>query len=195
MTEQKNTCPKRDITCDASYCYARAGRYNDDFDTTGEYRKPVVGEVVAYYGGVSTHAHSHHLRGKYHILKRRETIFSKIGGFCKIQRPSKKTIIKALNASIKHWQDDILDNVIDGNHYKLEVGHKHCALCGLFGITAESRDTRPCFNECPLGGCGTDSVYGRFFYNKTPENALAVIMELKRCKEAVSMEVNECCPI
>jgi len=95
----------------------------------------------------------------------------------------KKSTIRAINASIKHWEKDILKPLQDGhkvvggfflkqwdNGDRVHCYDIDCPLCRLFG---------PDCPQCPLKSCGRGSVYEKFTINPNVRTAKAVIRKLK----------------
>lgn len=159
----------------------KTGKFDDDWEYTGEFRPPRANEYYvckAYGGGITvTRACRNCIENKY-ILRKIEN------------SPTKQEILKALDASIEHWLD-ILKKVLARETKHLPLGPKNCPLCQLFYY--EGRLVPLWCELCPLQSCSPrkDNAYSTFFNASTAENALAMIMELQRCKDKLLDEINE----
>ena len=99
-----------------------------------------------------------------------------------------KKVIKAIKASIEHWEWDIVkplkegDTIIkmDGHHWsatglRVKIGHGDCALCILY----EDQEWGYDCDKCPLHHCGSGSAYSEFAYNPCLKTAQAMVRKLK----------------
>ncbi len=97
--------------------------------------------------------------------------------------------LKAIEDSIKHWVDDILVPITVGN--KLDPGtyrSGHCVLCKHFGWRPDTSNKPDC-DSCPLTDCSdSNSPWDTFRKDITPENAVAMIQALQKCKKNAEKE-------
>ncbi len=99
---------------------------------------------------------------------------------------TKEQRIKAIEDSIKHWEDDIVKPLqegrfIDSNNCKrtdngemVKCNDINCPLCRLyyFGNISD------CEN-CPLESCSFNSTWFNFAFRPTLKNAQAMVYELR----------------
>ena len=102
---------------------------------------------------------------------------------------SKERRIKAIEQSIKHWEDGIVNPLKEGRSIiridkrprwedtekLVPCFGKNCPLCALYNNNAV---LSPCY-DCPLESCGNDSTWIKFIDNPNLKTAQAMVYELK----------------
>jgi len=146
----------------------KTGKFNDDWEYTGAFRPPREGDAFINKSGRHVEITSWDFGegANYYILRRIRTY------------PTKQEILMALDASIGHWLKDILPLAIKGKTDILPFGTGVCALCQLFLPVHGGYGHCQC---CPMD-CGAGS-YPQFKRKRTVVNALAMIIELHKCKD------------
>jgi hypothetical protein len=100
---------------------------------------------------------------------------------------NKEQRITAIEKSIKHWEDDILNPLKEGRNIisidkkpywedtkkLVPCYRKDCPLCKIY-FTGLST----CY-DCPLESCSNDSTWMKFRDNPNLKNAQEVVYELK----------------
>ena len=96
-----------------------------------------------------------------------------------------KEKVKALEAAIKHWENDAVKRLEEDPKCEPEMTARDCALCLRY-----QQDNGDC-GECPLNDeinkCGEDnSPFDYYFDDRTLENAREMVKVLKKkLKEAL----------
>jgi hypothetical protein len=112
---------------------------------------------------------------------------------------SKEQKIKAIEDSIEHWENDIVNPLKEGKsimciddilYWKDTEGpvpcyNADCPLCALYftGLStcfeSYSLSSPFCLYDCPLESCGSDSTWMKFHDNPNLKTAQEVVYELK----------------
>ena len=98
---------------------------------------------------------------------------------------TKEQRIKAIEDSIKHWEEDIVKPLQEGriilrglrwedNYEEVKCKDDFCPLCNLYYVEELCDCT-----DCPLISCGAGSTWRRFGINPCLKTAQAMVYELR----------------